>query len=168
MISDFYEVMYMPPEQAESTSLDALNEAFMELDRAYDQLAKSCGLSEPEYWSLVLIRHGVETQREISERLTLSPQTIHSAFKLLGKKGLVRLEPFAHDQRSKRAVLTETGRVFAAEHVAPLEEVEARAWDTLSREEHAALIRLIRRFSTAMTSRLPPQSKFHFDSSEDL
>ena len=143
----------MPPEQAESTSLDALNEAFMELDRAYDQLAKSCGLSEPEYWSLVLIRHGVETQREISERLTLSPQTIHSAFKLLVKKGLVRLEPFAHDQRSKRA---------------PLEEVEARAWDTLSREEHAALIRLIRRFSTAMTSRLPPQSKFHFDSSEDL
>ena len=51
MISDFYEVMYMPPEQAESTSLDALNEAFMELDRAYDQLAKSCGLSEPEPFS---------------------------------------------------------------------------------------------------------------------
>ena len=76
----------MPPEQAESTSLDALNEAFMELDRAYDQLAQILRLSEPEYWSLVLIRHGVETQREISERLTLSPQTIHSAFKLLVKK----------------------------------------------------------------------------------
>ena len=168
MISDFYEVMHMPPEREESTSLDALNEAFMELDRAYDQLAKSCGLSEPEYWSLVLIRHGVETQREISERLTLSPQTINSAFKLLVKKGLVHLEPFAHDQRSKRAALTESGRVFAAERVAPLEEVEAQAWDTLSQEEHAALIRLIRQFSTAMTSRLPPQSKFHFDSSEDL
>lgn len=158
----------MPPEREESTSLDALNEAFMELDRAYDQLAKSCGLSEPEYWSLVLIRHGVETQREISERLTLSPQTINSAFKLLVKKGLVHLEPFAHDQRSKRAALTESGRVFAAERVAPLEEVEAQAWDTLSQEEHAALIRLIRQFSSAMTRRLPPQTKPYFDSSEDL
>ena len=158
----------MPPDRENETSLDALNEAFMELDRAYDQLAKSCGLSEPEYWSLVLIRHGVETQREISERLTLSPQTIHSAFKLLVKKGLVRLEPFAHDQRSKRAVLTETGRVFAVERVAPLEEVEAQAWDTLSHEDHAVLIQLIRQFSAAMTQRLPPQTKFHFDSSEDL
>ena len=158
----------MSPEREESTSLDALNEAFMELDRAYDQLAKSCGLSEPEYWSLVLIRHGVETQREISERLTLSPQTINSAFKLLVKKGLVHLEPFAHDQRSKRAALTESGRVFAAERVAPLEEVEAQAWDTLSQKEHAALIRLIRQFSSAMTRRLPPQTKPYFDSSEDL
>ena len=158
----------MPPDRENETSLDALNEAFMELDRAYDQLAKSCGLSEPEYWSLVLIRHGVETQREISERLTLSPQTINSAFKLLVKKGLVRLEPFAHDQRSKRAALTESGRVFAAERVAPLEEVEAQAWDTLSQEEHAALIRLIRQFSSAMTRRLPPQTKPYFDSSEDL
>lgn len=154
--------------QESGTSLDALNEAFMELDRAYDQLAKSCGLSEPEYWSLVLIRHGAQTQREISERLTLSPQTVHSAFKLLVKKGLVRLEPFAHDQRSKRAVLTEEGRAFAAAHIVRLEEVEAQAWDTLSREEHAALIRLIRRFSAAMTRRLPTQTKPYFDSSEDL
>ena len=158
----------MPHDREKATSLDALNEAFMELDHAYDKLAKSCGLSEPDYWSLVLIRHGVETQREISERLTLSPQTIHSAFKLLVKKGLVRLEPFAHDQRSKRAVLTETGRVFAVERVAPLEEVEAQAWDTLSHADHAVLIQLIRQFSAAMTQRLPPQTKFHFDSSEDL
>ncbi len=158
----------MPPDRENETSLDALNEAFMELDRAYDQLAKSCGLSEPEYWSLVLIRHGAETQREISERLTISPQTINSAFKLLVKKGLVRLEPFAHDQRSKRATLTEAGRAFAADRVAPLEAVEAKAWDTLSHAEHAALIQLIRRFSTAMTELLPAPSKLHANSSEDL
>lgn len=157
----------MPPDRKNETSLDALNEAFMELDRAYDQLAKSCGLSEPEYWSLVLIRHGVETQREISERLTLSPQTVNSAFKLLLKKGLVRLEPFAHDQRSKRAALTEQGRAFVAEHIVPLEAVEANAWDTLSPGEHAALIQLIRRFSSAMTELLAAPSKFHANSSED-
>ena len=116
----------------------------------------------------MLIRHGAETQREISERLTISPQTINSAFKLLVKKGLVRLEPFAHDQRSKRATLTEAGRAFAADRVAPLEAVEAKAWDTLSHAEHAALIQLIRRFSTAMTELLPAPSKLHANSSEDL
>ena len=33
-----------------NTGLDALNEAFMELDRAYVQLARACGLSEAEIW----------------------------------------------------------------------------------------------------------------------
>ena len=149
----------MPHDREKATSLDALNEAFMELDHAYDKLAKSCGLSEPEYWSLVLIRHGVETQREISERLALSPQTVNSAFKLLLKKGLVRLEPYTHDQRSKRAVLTEDGRAFVAEHIVRLEMVEARAWDTLSAEEQSALSYLLRRFSCAMTELLTASSK---------
>lgn len=149
----------MPHDREKATSLDALNEAFMELDHAYDKLAKSCGLSEPEYWSLVLIRHGVETQREISERLALSPQTVNSAFKLLLKKGLVRLEPYTHDQRSKRAVLTVDGRAFVAEHIVRLEMVEARAWDTLSAEEQSALIYLLRRFSCAMTELLTASSK---------
>ena len=148
--------------------LEAYWEASKALDYAYSSMAKACGLSEPEYWSLAMIHRGMTTQRAICRELCISPQTIHSAFKLLVKKGLVRLEPFAHDQRSKRAVLTETGRVFAVERVAPLEEVEAQAWDTLSHEDHAVLIQLIRQFSAAMTQRLPPQTKFHFDSSEDL
>ena len=144
----------MPPDRENETSLDALNEAFMELDRAYDQLAKSCGLSEPEYWSLVLIRHGAETQREISERLTISPQTINSAFKLLVKKGLVRLEPFAHDQRSKRALLTREGRRFVESTIARTRRMEEQAWQTLTREEQADLIRLTRQFSSALRQSL--------------
>ena len=41
--------------------LHAFWDAYKELDAAYALLAKSCGLSEPEYWSLMLIRDGVET-----------------------------------------------------------------------------------------------------------
>ena len=80
----------------------------------------------------------------------------------------MRLEPFAHDQRSKRACLTERGRAFAAEHIVPLEAVEADAWDTLSPGEHTALVHLIRRFSSAMTELLAAHSEFHANSSEDL
>ena len=108
-----------------NTGLDALNEAFMELDRAYVQLARACGLSEAEFWCLVAVRHGAETQREICEQFSLSPQTVNSAFKLLIRKELIRLEPYAHNQRSKRAALTERGRAFVSERVAPLEALEA-------------------------------------------
>ena len=75
------------------------------------------------------------------------------------RKELIRLEPYAHNQRSKRAVLTERGRAFVSERVAPLEALEAEAWDSLSREEQAVLIRLLRRFSSSMAERLtvPPK-----------
>ena len=156
----------MPPDRENETSLDALNEAFMELDRAYDQLAKSCGLSEPEYWSLVLIRHGAETQREISERLTISPQTINSAFKLLVRKGLVRLEVLESDQRSKRAVLTEAGERFVRQTIVPAEELDLQSWQTLTAEEQRTLIRLTAQLGAALRRSLT--EKLHQHSSEDL
>ena len=43
------------------TSLEAFRDASMEFDHVYDLLAKSSGLSYPEFWSLVLIRDGVMT-----------------------------------------------------------------------------------------------------------
>lgn len=65
----------------------------MELDSVYSLFPKACGLSQAEYWSLLLVYEGVETQSEISDLLFLSRQTLNSAFKQLKKKGLVRLEP---------------------------------------------------------------------------
>ena len=46
-----------------------------------------------------------------------------------------------------------------SERVAPLEALEAEAWDSLSRDEQAVLIRLQRRFSSSMAERLtvPPK-----------
>lgn len=75
----------------------------MELDNLYSRFPKSCGLSEAEYWSLLLIYEGIVTQSRISEQLFLSRQTLNSAFKQLQKKGLIRLEPYQDNLRSKRA-----------------------------------------------------------------
>ena len=154
----------MPPDQAAGATIEALNEAIKEVGRAYDLLAKAGGLSDPEFWSLDLIYHGAQTQREIAERLYLSPQTLNSAFKLLVKKGLVELTPFPHDQRSKRAALTAAGRAFVEEKVLPLEGVEAKAWAMLAPEEQAALVGLTRRFGGALRRCL----QLHTQSSEDL
>lgn len=148
----------------QAASLAAFRDASMEFDHVYDLLAKSSGLSYPEFWSLVLIRDGVLTQREISSQLSIGPQTLNSAFKLLVKKGLVELTPFPHDQRSKRAALTAAGRAFVEERVLPLEGVEARAWAMLAPEEQAALVGLTRRFGGALRRCL----QLHTQSSEDL
>lgn len=67
-------------------TLAAFREATMELDNLYSVFPKSCGLSEAEYWSLLLIYEGIATQSQISDRLFLSRQTLNSAFKRSGKR----------------------------------------------------------------------------------
>lgn len=134
--------------------LESFREVSMEFDAVYGMLAKSCGLSGTEYWALILIHEGVETQREISEQLSLSRQTLNSAFRLLVRKGLIRLEPFAHDQRSKRALLTQEGRRFVETTIARTRQVEEQAWQTLTGAEQADLIRLTRQFSAALRQSL--------------
>ena len=156
----------MPGEETPQARLDAFWEATKDVDAAYGMLAKSCGLSEPEYWALVLIRQGVATQREISEQLYLSRQTINSAFKLLVRKGLVRLEVLESDQRSKRAVLTEAGERFVRQTIVPAEELDLQSWQTLTAEEQRTLIRLTAQLGAALRRSLT--EKLHQHSSEDL
>ena len=134
----------------QAASLAAFRDASMEFDHVYDLLAKSSGLSYPEFWSLVLIRDGVLTQREISQQLNIGPQTLNSAFKLLVKKGFIRLEPFENDQRSKRALLTPQGERCLTERILPALRLEEQAWLSLTEEEQAALPRITHKFSTAL------------------
>ena len=145
--------------EGSETTLEAFRDASMEFDHVYDLLAKSSGLSYPEFWSLVLIHDGVLTQREISAQLSIGPQTLNSAFKLLVKKGFIRLEPFENAQRSKRALLTRQGECYIAEHVLPALRLEERAWLTLTEEEQAALPRMTHKFSTALQQALEDKDK---------
>ena len=143
----------------QAASLAAFRDASMEFDHVYDLLAKSSGLSYPEFWSLVLIRDGVLTQRELSSQLSIGPQTLNSAFKLLIKKGLIRLEPLEHDQRSKRAILTQAGARYVETTIARTRCLEEQAWQALTEEDQAALIRLTHQFSTALRQSLQAQNK---------
>ena len=73
----------MPSLPKQDPRLDAFRDAAMEFDAVYGLLAKSCGLSDPEYWSLVLIKEGIVTQKEISDQRCLNRQTLNSACKRL-------------------------------------------------------------------------------------
>ena len=158
----------MPPDSEANPWLDAFREASMEFDAVYSLLAKSCGLSYPEFWSLVLIQDGVRTQREISEQLSISRQTLNSAFKLLVRKGLVCLIPLERDQRSKQAVLTHQGERFVQARILPALSLEEQAWSLLTVKEQEALTQLTHKFSTTLLQLLRDSTQFNADSSEDL
>ena len=102
----------MPPDGDVPRTLSGFREATMELDNIYSMFPKACNLSEAEYWSLLFIYEGTETQSAIGSRLYLSRQTLNSAFKQLQAKGLVKLMPYEDNRRSKRAVLTDSGNEF--------------------------------------------------------
>lgn len=128
-------------------TLVAFREATWELDNVYSLFPKSCGLSEAEYWSLLLIYEGMETQSQISSQLFLSRQTLNSAFKQLRKKGLIRLAPYEENQRSKQAFLTEEGREFVEQYVVQMHQMEENAWGQMNQEEQAMLTGLTRKFT---------------------
>lgn len=137
----------MKKEPASFNTLIAFREATMELDNVYSLFSKSCGLSDAEYWSLLLIYEGAATQSQISDQLFLSRQTLNSAFKQLRRKGLIQLVPYEENQRSKQAFLTDEGRAFVERHVVQMHQIEERAWQQMDEEERAMLTRLTQKFS---------------------
>ena len=128
-------------------TLESFREATMRMDNVYSRFSKICGLSDAEYWSLLMIYEGGATQSQISGQLFLSRQTLNSAFKQLRKKGLVRLEPYAENQRSKQAFLTDAGKEFVEKYVLQMHRLEEQAWKMMEREERAALTTLTQKFT---------------------
>ena len=144
----------MDKQNETAAQLTRFREATRELDSVYAAFPKACGLSEAEYWSLVAVYEGLETQSSISAQLYLSRQTLNSAFRQLRRKGLVQLEPYADNQRSKRAVLTDEGRRFVETNVLRMHRSEERAWAKLTGEEPRLVPELTRRFSALVRREL--------------
>ena len=98
-------------------------------------------------WFLLLIYEGAASQSQISGWLFLSRQTLNSAFKQLRKKGLVRLEPYEENQRSKQIFLTDSGKEFVEQNVLRMHQAEESSWKQLDEKEQEILTRLLRKFS---------------------
>jgi DNA-binding MarR family transcriptional regulator len=74
-----------------------------------------CGVPEPGQpfilFALERIGNGsIDTQRELAERLGLSPATVTASLKALEKQGYVRRVTDENDMRRKRIEITERGR----------------------------------------------------------
>ncbi len=150
--------------------MKAFRETTRELDNLYSVFSKQCGLSEPEYWSLLMIYEGVVTQSKISEQLFLSRQTLNSAFKQLVKKGLIVLKPYENNQRSKKAILTPLGEELVEKQVIRMHQIEEQTWEKLAKQEQDSLARLTRKYADVLSETLQEmkRQKNEIKSSEDL
>lgn len=135
-------------------SVEAYREAAKELDRVWSQLSRACGLSEGEYWALVMIREGCTTQTEISEQLSMNKQTVHSALKQLIRRGIVRLETQPGNLRVKEIVLTEAGESFTEKYVDTMMDIEERVWNELTKAERREMIRVSQKYNRLLKKAL--------------
>lgn len=146
-------------DQSSEGSIEAYRAAYKDSESIYAQCAKCCGLSEAEYWILLMIHEGVNTQSDISEQLFISKQTVNSACKQLIKKDLIRLETLEHNLRTKRIVLTEAGTAFVEEYIISVDRIEEAVWNTMSTEERVMLIQLTRKYNRLMKAELQQYRK---------
>lgn len=136
------------------SSIEIYWEIYKDLDRIYSRFAKECGLSDGEYWALVMIREGCTTQAEIREEFSLNKQTIHSAIKQLVKKGFIRLEIREDNQREKKIFLTKEGLDFVRDHIDGMILLERKAWDKMKTEEQEQLTKISQKYNNLLESEL--------------
>lgn len=140
-------------------ALETFRDEYKDLESVYATFSKMCGLSEAEYWSLLMIHEGVTTQRDISERLSLSRQTVNSAFSQLVKKELIYLKTVENNLRTKRAFLTESGTLFVERYVITMHGIEEEVWHMMKAEERTQLTKLIRKYKELMKEALQQYQK---------
>ncbi len=136
------------------SSIEIYWEIYKDLDRIYSRFAKECGLSDGEYWALVMIREGCTTQAEIREEFSINKQTIHSAIKQLVKKGFIRLEIREDNQREKKIFLTKEGLDFVRNHIDGMILLERKAWDKMKTEEQEQLTKISQKYNNLLKSEL--------------
>ncbi|WP_343208563.1 MarR family winged helix-turn-helix transcriptional regulator [Anaerolentibacter hominis] len=144
----------MEREHTVKNSLEEYRAAYKDLDRIWSLFSKACGLSDAEYWALLMVWEGCTTQSQISEAMYMSKQTVHSALKQLVKKGIVRLEIKETNMREKQIVLTDTGRPFAQKYIGGMLQLEENVWAALSEEEREQLITLSKKYNSLLEANL--------------
>ncbi len=91
----------------------------------------------------VLNKEGELSQRELSEKMNLTPPTITSAIQKMEKLGYIRRKPDEHDQRILRLCVTEKGKTFIHDICNVGKEIEEIVFRGMSMEETLLLKRLL-------------------------
>lgn len=91
----------------------------------------------------ILEKEGELSQRELSEKMNLTPPTITSAIQKMEKLGYIRRKPDEKDQRVLRLCVTEKGKA-CIDHICRIgKEMDALVFRGMSMEESLLLKRLL-------------------------
>ena len=143
----------MPEVEGDPLELDLL---YNEIDKLYHTYARGCGLSDCAYWMLydLVLAGGELPLARLTTSWSYSKQTINSALKTLQANGLIELSYVEGSRKSKRALLTQAGRAFSEECIAPAIRAERRAFEVLDADEQHTLVRLVRRYADALEEQI--------------
>jgi len=149
----------------EQVYLTQYNAVFREYDELYRRLARRLGMPEGAFWILYALRELDRplTQRELCQLIGLPKQTVSSSIQKLAGDGCVLLSE-GQDRRNRYVSLTPEGLALAAKTVDWVRQAEIAGEKTLSQEERAALLTLLRRYCGALKDQL---SQFGKEQSEE-
>lgn len=145
---------YLQEDHLDDGQLEVFRNIYNDLESVYDQFPKICGLSGTEYWALTLIYEGVVTQHGICEHLSISRQTVNSAFKQLKKRGFVELRTMDDNLRVKQAYLTDAGQAFVEKEIMNIHRLEKMAWEAMDGTERKMLTTLIEKYKVLLSKAL--------------
>lgn len=140
---------------------DRLMQQFQSMDKAYEDYAKSKGLT---YLSLVVLEEIYElgdgcTQKQISEDTRYPKQTVNLIVKGFLQDGYIALKELPENRKNKGITLTAKGRQLCKDAVAPLLSQEEAAMHALGIQDQLELLRLLELYSKTYCERIADISK---------
>lgn len=107
--------------------------------------------------------HEPITQKEIADCTGLSKQTVSTVMRAMKTEQLVTLTAGGTDRREKNVQLTEAGKAYAEQILAPLYQLEQQVYDIMGADRMKAMSDAISLFNivfeTEMEKRLNEQNK---------
>ena len=123
-----------------------LNKSYNELNGLYHDISMKLGLSDSESMVMYMLYDTKEllTQSDIVKATGLSKQTLNSAIRKLEKGEIILLEKL--NEKSKKIVMTDKGRIIIAQKIKPLVDMEDRVLDSWTEEDRLKYLELIEKF----------------------
>lgn len=124
---------------------DKLMQQFQNMDKAYEDYAKSKGLN---YLSLMVLEEIYElgdgcTQKQIADDTHYPKQSINLVVKVFLEDGIVEMKELPENRKNKGITLTEKGRQLCDNVIAPLLRHEEQTMTVIGDAESRELIRLL-------------------------
>lgn len=141
-------------EVKQATEVRELDRLHKKVDTLYYDLAVKIGFSSSGFLILYSIAEFGDgcVQKDISERYSISPQTLSSSIRKLEKDGYLQLK--RGYGRNMRLFLTPLGEQFVSRIIHPLMEAENKVFALMTPEESAMLLQLTRKYADTLADQL--------------
>lgn len=107
----------------------------------------------------MLGKYGPQSQREIADKICLTPPSVTVAVQKLEQSGLTVKRPDAEDQRRTIIDVTEKGKSYLSEIKNSMQEIEDIMFQNMSREEELLFRRLVMQMMENLDSARPEKTE---------